>query len=143
MCGIILSRKTPPSNLSRVGIVSGWLRSPSRDNVVRLRSTDRKDGCCRLNFIVFIKESCYIYSCSASINMIVLEAKLNGTEDQYRIIDEMIRTGRFIRNSCLRYWMDNIGVGKLDLNKYCKVLSDKLEFPWASKLNSLVLASNG
>ena len=70
--------------------------------------------------------------------MIVLEAKLQGTSDQYRLIDEMIRTGRFVRNSCLRYWMDNRGVGRLDLNKYCKVLSDKvLEFPWVSKLNSM------
>lgn len=70
--------------------------------------------------------------------MIVFEAKLQGTSNQYRVIDEMIRTGRFVRNSCLRYWMDNRGVGRLDLNKYCKVLSDNIvEFPWVSKLNSM------
>lgn len=69
--------------------------------------------------------------------MIVFEAKLQGTSDQYQVIDEMIRTGRFVRNSCLRYWMDNQGVGRLDLNKYCKVLSDNPEFPWVSKLNSM------
>ena len=70
--------------------------------------------------------------------MIVFEAKLQGTSNQYRVIDEMIRAGRFVRNSCLRYWMDNRGVGRLDLNKYCKVLSDNIvEFPWVSKLNSM------
>lgn len=69
--------------------------------------------------------------------MIVFEAKLQGTDDQYRVIDEMLRTGRFVRNACLRYWMDNALVGRLDLNKYCKVLSDNPEFPWVSKLNSM------
>ena len=55
--------------------------------------------------------------------MLVFEAKLRGTDAQYAILDEMIRTARFVRNSCLRYWMENTGVNKYDLNKYCKVLS--------------------
>ena len=41
----------------------------------------------------------------------------------------------FIRNSCVRYWIDNPKVGKYDLSAYCKELSAKFE--WANKLNSM------
>jgi putative transposase len=67
--------------------------------------------------------------------MIVFEAKLQGTDGQYQALDEALRTARFVRNSCLRYWMENKGVGKHDLNKYCAVLA--AEFEWAKKLNSM------
>ena len=67
--------------------------------------------------------------------MIVFEAKLQGTDNQYQALDEALRTARFVRNSCLRYWIDNIGVGRYDLNKYCAVLAQ--EFEWAKKLNSM------
>jgi putative transposase len=66
--------------------------------------------------------------------MLVFEAKLRGTDEQYAILDEMIRTARFVRNSCLRYWMDNIGVNRYDLNKYCKVLRE--QFEWCKKLSA-------
>jgi putative transposase len=66
--------------------------------------------------------------------MLVFEAKLRGTGEQYAILDEMIRTARFVRNSCLRYWMDNKGVNRYDLNKYCKVLREKFE--WCSHLSA-------
>ncbi len=68
--------------------------------------------------------------------MLVLEAKLNGKERQLQALDEAMRTATFIRNSCLRYWMDNKGTTRNDLYKYCKVLADNPEFPWAKKLNS-------
>ena len=68
--------------------------------------------------------------------MLVLEAKLKGKTQQFEALDEAIRTAQFIRNSCLRYWMDNKGVTRNDLYKYCKTLSDNPEFPWANKLNS-------
>jgi putative transposase len=67
--------------------------------------------------------------------MLVLEAKLEGTSEQYQRLSEAIRTSRFVRNSCLRYWMDSKGVGKYELSAYCAVLAK--EFPWASKLNSM------
>ncbi|MCG5057396.1 MAG: transposase [Limnoraphis sp. WC205] len=67
--------------------------------------------------------------------MLVFEAKLRGTSEQYAILDEMIRTARFVRNSCLRYWMDNIGVNRYDLNKYCKVLRE--QFEWCKKLSAM------
>ncbi|MEQ9548840.1 MAG: transposase [Coleofasciculus sp. G3-WIS-01] len=66
--------------------------------------------------------------------MLVFEAKLRGTDVQYAILDEMIRTARFVRNSCLRYWMDNKGINRYDLNKYCKVLRE--EFEWCKKLSA-------
>jgi putative transposase len=69
--------------------------------------------------------------------MLVYEAKLEGTQSQYRRLDEAIRTGLFIRNSCLRYWLDGHGKSRNDLNRYCKVVADNPEFPWAKKLNSM------
>jgi len=73
--------------------------------------------------------------------MLVFEAKLQGTDVQYRALDEALRTARFVRNSCLRYWIDNKGINKYDLNKYCKVLADNLDFPWVKKLNSMARQS--
>jgi putative transposase len=67
--------------------------------------------------------------------MIVFEAKLQGTNEQYAILHQVLRTARFVRNSCLRYWMDNPGKNKYDLNNYCTVLAK--EYPWARKLNSM------
>jgi putative transposase len=68
--------------------------------------------------------------------MIVIEAKLKGTNSQYNKLDEAIRTGQFIQNSCLRYWEDNKGVTRNDLQKLCSKLAKNKETPWANKLNS-------
>ena len=68
--------------------------------------------------------------------MLVIEAKLKGTTSQYNKLDEAIRTGQFIRNTCLRYWEENIGVTRNDLQKLCSVLAKNKETPWAKKLNS-------
>jgi putative transposase len=67
--------------------------------------------------------------------MLVFEAKLEGAKQQYERLDEAIRTARFVRNSCIRYWMDNKGIGRYELSAYCAVLA-KL-FPFADKLNSM------
>ena len=67
--------------------------------------------------------------------MLVVELKLRGKPGQYSLIDEAIRTALFIRNSCVRYWMDNEKIDKYDLSAYCKVLAK--EFEWAGKLNSM------
>jgi putative transposase len=67
--------------------------------------------------------------------MIVLEFKLKGKLQQYRVIDDMIRTAQFIRNKALRYWIDNQNVKLSDLYKQCAVM--KKEFEWAGKLNSM------
>jgi putative transposase len=67
--------------------------------------------------------------------MIVLEFKARVKPSQASAIDEAIRTGQFVGNKALRYWMDNRGVGKYDLNKLCKQLAEA--FPFAQKLNSM------
>jgi putative transposase len=66
--------------------------------------------------------------------LFVLEAKLRGSTKQFAVIDEMIRTAGFVRNSCIRHWMDNRGVGQYDLSALCAVLAK--EYEWAKKLNS-------
>lgn len=55
--------------------------------------------------------------------MLVFEAKLEGTKGQYERLDEAIRTALFVRNSCLRYWLDNKGVGRYELSAYCVELA--------------------
>ncbi len=72
--------------------------------------------------------------------MIVIEYKIKASLHQYRAIDEAIRTGQFVRNKALRYWMDNKGVNKYDLNKYCRVLAK--EYSFANKLNSTARQSS-
>jgi len=67
--------------------------------------------------------------------MIVLEFKLKGKAQQYRVIDEMIRTAQFVRNKALRYWIDNQGAKLSDLYKQCALMAK--EFEWAGKLNSM------
>jgi putative transposase len=66
--------------------------------------------------------------------MLVLEAKLRGKEEGFNALDEAIRTTQFVRNKCLRLWMDEERVGKNDLQKYCAVLAKEFEF--TAKLNS-------
>ncbi len=66
--------------------------------------------------------------------MFVLEFKVEAKLKQYQAIDDAIRTAQFIRNKCLKYWMDNKGVNKYDLSAYCRVLSH--DFKFASQLNS-------
>jgi putative transposase len=66
--------------------------------------------------------------------MLVFEFKAYGKTSQLAAVFEAIRTAQFVRNSCLRYWMDNPKVNKYDLNKYCAVLAR--EFPFAGELNS-------
>ncbi len=67
--------------------------------------------------------------------MIVFEFKAKGKCNQYRKIDEAIRITQFIRNKCLRFWMDNSYIKPYDFNKYTTVLAN--EFDFADKLNSI------
>ena len=73
--------------------------------------------------------------------MLVYEFKVKAKTEQYQAIDEAIPMGQFLRNKCLRYWMDSKKEDKVNgfaLNKYTKVLADnKEEFPFVSRLNSM------
>ncbi len=68
--------------------------------------------------------------------MIVYEFKLEGTKKQYERLDQAIRTGRFVRNSIIRAWMDNQVKSRNDAYKHCAVLAKDPQFPWAKQLNS-------
>ena len=76
--------------------------------------------------------------------MLVYEYKLKAHKHQFLAIDEAIRIGQFIRNKCLRYWLDaprEEKVNRFSLNKYCKVLADNPEYPFVAKLNSMARQS--
>jgi putative transposase len=66
--------------------------------------------------------------------MIVFEFKAYGLQQQFQSIDETIRTVQFVRNKCLRLWIEGGAKNCFDLNKYCAVLAK--EFPFANNLNS-------
>ncbi len=72
--------------------------------------------------------------------MFVLEYKIKAKQYQLAAIDEAIRTGQFVRNKALRYWLDNKGVNKYDLNKYCRVIAK--EYGFANELNSTARQSS-
>jgi putative transposase len=55
--------------------------------------------------------------------MLIFEYKLDGSKTQYAAMDEAIRIVQFIRNKCLRLWMDERGISKNDLQCYCAVLA--------------------
>ncbi len=69
-----------------------------------------------------------------TVGMIVLEFKLTGGATQYAAVDEAIRTTQFIRNKCVRKWIDERGVKPYELNRYCAVLAREYDF--AGKLNA-------
>ena len=66
--------------------------------------------------------------------MIVLEFKAKGRTTQYSAINEAIRTAQFVRNKCIRFWMDNRGVGQKDLYRQNTALRG--EYPFVKDLNS-------
>src|SRR2546426_4219482 len=66
--------------------------------------------------------------------MLIQEYKVDGSTKQYQAIDDAIRVVQFIRNKCLRLWMDTWGVSRNDLQCYCAELAK--EYPFARRLNS-------
>ncbi len=66
--------------------------------------------------------------------MLIYEYKLSGSHTQFAAIDEALRIVQFIRNKCLRLWMDERGISKHALQVYCAVLAK--DFLFASRLNS-------
>jgi transposase len=66
--------------------------------------------------------------------VLILDYKLRVNQAQSHAIDEAIRTVQFIRNKCLRLWMDRRGMGDNALQVYCSQLAK--EYPFAARLNS-------
>jgi putative transposase len=48
--------------------------------------------------------------------MLVFEFKAYGKPEQFAAIEKAIRTAQFIRNKCLRFWMDNPKANRYDLS---------------------------
>ena len=75
--------------------------------------------------------------------MKVLEFKLSGDQNQFNRIDDAIRTTKFIRNSCLKTWIDASALpkeerpkfGRFDFNNKTAALAKQFKF--ADKLNSM------
>jgi putative transposase len=69
--------------------------------------------------------------------MLVLEYKIKANKQQQYALNEAIRTAQFIRNKCLRYWMDSPKEAKLNWSAVCRystVLRD--EFAFVKELGS-------
>ena len=66
--------------------------------------------------------------------MLTYEYKLDGSKRQYAALDEAIRIVQFIRNKCVRLWIDERGISKNDLQIYCSVLAK--DYSFATRLNS-------
>jgi putative transposase len=72
--------------------------------------------------------------------MLVLEYKVKAKSNQYKAIESAIRTTQFVRNKCLRYWMDapkETKVNDFALNKYSTELRN--EFSFVKDLNSMAV----
>ncbi len=75
--------------------------------------------------------------------MLVLEYKVKAKSKQYQAIEEAIRTTQFIRNKCLRYWIDaprEENINKFTLSKYSTVLRN--EFNFVRQLNSTAVQAS-
>lgn len=66
--------------------------------------------------------------------MIVLEFKAKGKQTQYDAINEAIKTAQFVRNKCVRFWMNNSCVGQKELYRHNTAL--RAEYPFVKTLNS-------
>lgn len=75
--------------------------------------------------------------------MLVLEYKVKGKATQYQAIEEAIRTVQFVKNKCIRYWMDAPKEAKINgfaLNKYSTELRN--EFSFVKHLNSMAVQAS-
>ena len=76
----------------------------------------------------------HVASESNNKSMLILEYKLSANTVQQRPIDEAVRTVQFIRNKCVRLWVDTRGTNDAALQRYCAELAH--EYPFAARLNS-------
>ena len=75
--------------------------------------------------------------------MQILEYKISAKPQQYKAIDEAIRTVQFIRNKCIRHWMDapkDAKINRFSLNRYSTELRN--EFAFVKDLNSMAVQAS-
>ena len=66
--------------------------------------------------------------------MFVIEYKVKPVASQIKAIEEAVRTTQFVRNKVLRFWMDNRGVGKIEMFRHNTFL--RSEYSFVKELNS-------
>lgn len=74
--------------------------------------------------------------------MLTLEYKIKSSVNQYKAIEEAIRTTQFVRNKSIRHWMDSpqdAKINRFSLNKYSTELRNEYQF--VSDLNSMAVQS--
>ena len=74
--------------------------------------------------------------------MLTLEYKIKASVNQYKAIEEAIRTTQFVRNKSIRHWMDSpqdAKINRFSLNKYSTELRNEYQF--VSDLNSMAVQS--
>jgi putative transposase len=74
------------------------------------------------------------YSRGTCDRMLIYEYKLGCTNAQQAAMDDAIRIAQFIRNKCLRLWIDERGSGANDLQIYCSRLAHTFDF--VARLNA-------
>jgi putative transposase len=68
--------------------------------------------------------------------MLVLEYRVKGKENQYKAIEEAIRTVQFVRNKCIRYWMDVPKEAKINYARLCNHVTElRNTYPFVKALN--------
>ncbi|GET43956.1 transposase, IS605 OrfB family protein [Microseira wollei NIES-4236] len=68
--------------------------------------------------------------------MLVLEYKVKAKPNQYQAIEEAIRTAQFVRNKCLRYWMDAPKEAKINYARLCNHVTElRSTYPFVKDLN--------
>jgi putative transposase len=75
--------------------------------------------------------------------MLVIEYKIQAKPKQYKAIEEAIKTTQFVRNKCIRFWMDASKEDKINeaaLSKYSTVLRN--EFKLVADLNSMAVQAS-
>ncbi len=77
---------------------------------------------------------CYGKRPRSGVSVLILDYKLRVNQAQAAAIDEAIRTVQFIRNKCLRLWMEGRGIGDNDLQVSCAQLAK--QYPFVARLNS-------
>ena len=66
--------------------------------------------------------------------MLIFEYKVDASKAQSSAIEAAMRVVQFIRNKCLRLWMDERGISRNGMQCYCAVLAQ--DYPFARSLNS-------
>ena len=72
--------------------------------------------------------ACAIHALEGLPPMLTLDYKLDGTSAQFAAIDEGMRVVQFIRDTCLRAWMDRLPEGKTfeAMSRYSAVLEKRV-----------------